>query len=174
LLGNTDDLIKLAQKIHEKHTELGENSPIHALKDLNMAEFGSGVIKATGQRKVAKEAERTAQESTGRAASLLGTAPGQTQETKGTLLFGITRIRDLLGAVNRGNEESLTGWSFEVAIGQAKAPTWKLKPEPFSSTTNGHESTRIKTGDPWPYDARARVHQTVPRNLEAPWCFDRR
>lgn len=126
-LGNPDELIQLAQKIVEKHAELAENSPIHALKDLNMAEFGAGATEAGSQRQVAKEAERTAQESNGRAASLLGTAPGQTQETKGTLLFGITRIRDLLGAVNKGNEEALTSWGFEVTIGQAKAPTRKLK-----------------------------------------------
>jgi len=70
-------LVKLAPKIHENRMELGVYSPIHALKDLNMTEFGTGVTEASSQRKVAKEAERTAQESNGRAASLLGTAPGQ-------------------------------------------------------------------------------------------------
>ena len=120
-LGNPDQLVALAGAIHKKHAELGANSPLKGLPDLDMAEFSDDVTEADTQRKAGKEFERKAQEANGRATTLIGVAPGQTQNTTGTLLFGVTHIRDLLAAVNKGNEEALTGWGFDVVVGQAKS-----------------------------------------------------
>jgi len=120
-LGNPDELVALAGAIHKKSTELGANSPLKGLTDLDLEDFGDKVTEADTQRKAAKDFERKTQEANGRAAGLIGVAPGLTQNTKGTLLFGITQIRDLLAAVNKGNEEALTGWGFDVVVGQAKS-----------------------------------------------------
>jgi hypothetical protein len=120
-LGNPDELVALAESIHAKHTELKDKSPLKSLTDLDLDAFGENATEAGEQRSTAKEAERTAQEANGKAAGLIGIAPGQTQNTPNTLLFGITQIRDLLAAVNKGNEEALSGWGFDVVVGQAKS-----------------------------------------------------
>ena len=126
-LGNPDELVSLAAAIHAKHTTLAANSPLKGLTDLEMADFGSKATEADSQRKAAKDADRKAQEANGKASTLIGVAPGQTQNTAGTLLFGITQIRDFLAAVNKGNEEALSGWGFDVVVGQAKSRSRSTK-----------------------------------------------
>lgn len=120
-LGNPDELVALAKSIHAKHTELAANSPLKGLTDLDPVAFGDNCTKAETQRTNAKDFERKAQEANGKATSLIGIGPGNNQNTKGTLLFGITQIRDLLAAINKGNEEALSGWGFDVVVGQAKS-----------------------------------------------------
>jgi len=120
-LGNPDDLVSLAESIHAKHTELKDKSPLKGLTDLDMDDFGENVTEADEQRTNAKDFERKAQEANGKASGIIGVGPGNTRNTKGTLLFGITQIRDFLAAVNKGNEEALNGWGFEVVVGQAKS-----------------------------------------------------
>jgi hypothetical protein len=120
-LGNPDDLVSLAETIHAKHAELKDKSPLKALTELDMDAFGDNVTEAEEQRTNAKDFERKAQEANGRAAGLIGVGPGHNQNTKGTLLFGVTQIRDFLSAVNKGNEEALSGWGFDVVVGQAKS-----------------------------------------------------
>jgi len=109
-LGNPDELVALAGAIHKKSTELGANSPLKGLTDLDLEDFGDKVTEADTQRKAAKDFERKTQEANGRATNLLGVAPSQTQSTTGTLRFAVTQISDLLAAVNKANEEALTGW----------------------------------------------------------------
>ena len=120
-LGNPDDLVALAESIHTKHAELKDKSPLKGLTELDLDVFGENATEAGEQRSAANDHERKAQEANGRASSLIGNGPGQTQNTKGTLLFGITQIRDFLAAVNKGNEEALSGWGFDVVVGQAKS-----------------------------------------------------
>jgi hypothetical protein len=120
-LGNPDDLVALAESIEKKHTELKDKSPLKNLPDLDMDAFGENVTEAQEQRSTGKDYERKAQEANGKASTVIGVGPGLTQNTKGTLLFGITQIRDLLAAINKGNEEALSGWGFEVVVGQAKS-----------------------------------------------------
>ncbi len=120
-LGNPDDLVSLAQSIHAKHAELKDKSPLKALTELDMDAFGENTTEAEEQRASAKDFERKAQEANGKAAGLIGVGPGHSQNTKGTLLFGVTQIRDFLCAVNKGNEEALSGWGFDVVVGQAKS-----------------------------------------------------
>ena len=90
-------------------------------RESHLEAFGENATEAGEQRDTAKDHERKAQEANGKAGTLIGVAPGQTQNTTGTLLFGITQIRDFLAAVNKGNEEALTGWGFDVVVGQAKS-----------------------------------------------------
>ncbi len=124
-LGNPDELVVLAESIQTKHTELKDKSPLKGLPDFDLDAFAENVSEAEQQRSSAKEFERKAQEANGRASTLIGVAPGQTQNTNGTLLFGITQIRDFLAAINKGNEEALSGWGFDVVVGQAKSRTRK-------------------------------------------------
>ena len=124
-LGNPDELVALAESIHTKHAELKDKSPLKGLTDLDLEAFGDNATEAGEQRSTGKDHERKAQEANGKASSLIGIGPGNSQNTKGTLLFGITQIRDLLAAINKGNEEALSGWGFDVVVGQAKSRTRK-------------------------------------------------
>lgn len=126
-VANIDGLLALAAAVQKKHSELKDKSPLKGLEELDMAAFGENTEEAKTKREAGKDFERKAQEANGKAASLVGVAPGQTQDTKGTLLFGITQIRDFLAAINKGNEEALSGWGFDVVVGQAKAPVRKPK-----------------------------------------------
>jgi len=68
------------------------------------------------------ELERALQEKTGKRDALLGSAKGQNSQTEGTLHFMTLQIRDILLAVNRGNENALEPWGFNVSVGEAKSP----------------------------------------------------
>jgi hypothetical protein len=57
-------------------------------------------------------------------------ADGQNAQSKGTTLFETLQIRDLLLAVNRGNEETLEQWGFDVAVGSTSAPKKKDSAKP--------------------------------------------
>jgi hypothetical protein len=120
-LGSPDELVVLAQSIHAKHAELKDKSPLKGLTDLDMEAFGENTSEAEKLRTSSKDFERKAQEANGRAAGIIGVGPGHSQNTKGTLVFGVTQIRDFLAAVNKGNEEALGGWGFDVVVGQAKS-----------------------------------------------------
>ena len=53
---------------------------------------------------------------------LLGLAPGQTMESEGTGLFLVASARDQLLTKNKGVEENLSAYGFNVVVGTAKGP----------------------------------------------------
>ena len=71
------------------------------------------MLKYAGLAQAARVARDTA----------LGTADGQTVNTKGTGLNIITNFRDRLLLDNEDNPEVLTTYGFNVVVGSAKAPT---------------------------------------------------
>lgn len=58
----------------------------------------------------------------------LGIADGQNSQTAGTLLFETLKPRNALLAENRGNEDALEPWGFDVAVGSARSPVPPKKP----------------------------------------------
>ena len=119
--GDPEKLVALADAIKVKDAELQEKSPLKALPNFDINGFTQMLTEAVEQRKSARDFDRNAQEAHGRSAAVIGVGRGQSQYTPGTLLFGITQIRDFLVAVNKGNEEALSGWGFDVVVGQAKS-----------------------------------------------------
>ena len=59
--------------------------------------------------------------------TFLGLAKGQTMETEGTGRCLVAQARDHLLLKNRGLEENLSVWGFNVVIGRAKSPVRKPK-----------------------------------------------
>ena len=108
---NADIIATLGQNILQKHTADGASS---ILNDLDMADF---VEKANQVRHWQEEALRLRRDSevpTEERNRLLGTGKGQTSKTKGTVLYLISSVRDVLLGLHRGEEQQLGQWGFEV------------------------------------------------------------
>ena len=119
-VNSPDSLIKLAEDIIKQHAKPAANSPLKAAK---VEAMGARALDAKTKREKADELEAEAGQLRDQADTLIGTAPGQTSETLSTLRNDITGFRDALLVENRGNEETLGQFGFNVVIGTAAAPT---------------------------------------------------
>jgi len=122
-------LIKLALAIVKQHGKAGTASPITD-GVVKMADYLTRATDAAALQGDIEDLERTLEQKVGKRDQLLGMADGQNAQTKGTTLFETLQIRDLLLAVNRGNEEGLEPWGFDVVVGSASAPKKKEKAKP--------------------------------------------
>ena len=122
--GSADDLIALAEDIISKNTALGPAAELDG-------SIVSDMVNKASQAKIKRDkADRLAAEAktlNEQAATLLGTAPGQTALTEGTVLFHITGFRDTLLTKHRGNEEALSEYGFATVVGTAKTPGARKK-----------------------------------------------
>ena len=109
---NPDDLIALAQAIVKKHKADGAGSPLAAL---NMTEMDTKTIAAESAAQLYRDAEKATQER--------DLALGSGNPVKGTVLNYVRSVRDVLSGINKGNEQALGDWGFEVD--QSTAPTSK-------------------------------------------------
>jgi hypothetical protein len=123
--GSPDEMIELTEDIVEEHEDLKEASP---LDDKIVQAMKQRATDAKAKRKRAADLEAEAGKLRDQADTLIGIAPGQTSETKDTLRHDVTGTRDLLLVKNRGNEEALAEWGFDVSVGTAAAPQRKPKP----------------------------------------------
>ena len=123
-------LIKLALAIAKQHGKAGVNSPITD-KVVKMTDYSTRANDAAALQTEIEDLEATLQQKVGQRDQLLGFSEGQNAQTKGTTLFETLQIRDLLLAVNRGNEEGLEPWGFDVVVGSASAPKKKNTPKPI-------------------------------------------
>jgi hypothetical protein len=85
------------------------------------------LAQAKPARAQAKDYERQAQALYEQSSRMLGVAKGQTRRTDGTGLNVALKLRDLLLALNRGQENALEPWGFTVIIGSAAAPKRRAK-----------------------------------------------
>ena len=122
-------LIKLALAIVKQHGKAGTASPITD-GVVKMTDYTTRATAAAALQIDIEDLDRTLQQKVGQRDQLLGMADGQNAQTKGTTLFETLQIRDLLLAVNRGNEEGLEPWGFDVVVGSAAAPKKKNSPRP--------------------------------------------
>lgn len=104
----------------------GADSPLDAAK---MSKLAVALAIAVAQNKTAKDADAVAQKARQTRDQSLGTADGQTAYTKDTVLNLVTYARDLLLVESEGEEESLSGYGFNVVVGSAKNPTPAAKPK---------------------------------------------
>lgn len=130
--GDPAAYVALLLAIVAQHKKLATDSPITA-QVVDMTAFETRAKQAAALQAEIVELERQLQEKVGARDELLGLAPGQTSQSKGTLLFEVAQIRDLLLAVHRGNENALEPWGFKVVVGTAKSPG-KTKTPPASGT----------------------------------------
>ncbi len=104
---NADDLIALAKAIGVKHTADGAGS---VLAGLNMTDLAAKATAADTQNQASAKAYRDAELATQNRDNALGTD----RSTQGTVSYYVTAVRDLLLALNKGNEQKLGDWGFTV------------------------------------------------------------
>ena len=122
--GSPDDMITLMDAILAKELAPDSAHELDPAKVSKLSALQSGVKVPHGQ---AKALDAQAQTLRQQRDTQLGTAAGQSVDTKDTVLYLVTRMRDALLMKYEGNEEALSNWGFNVVVGTAKAPTRKPK-----------------------------------------------
>lgn len=120
-----EELIALGQKIFAKHQQLGANSPLAAAR---MTTMHANVASADTKNASALDFDAKAQATRLNRDTILGIAKGQSASVPNTVLKDVTYVRDQLLIAYDGSEEQLTGFGFNVVIGEAKSPTRKPQP----------------------------------------------
>lgn len=85
------------------------------------------VTQAKPARAKAKDYDRQAQALYESSSKLLGLATGQNSRSEGTGLSLAVKLRDLLLALNRGQENALEPWGFTVVMGPLPRRKRKLR-----------------------------------------------
>lgn len=65
---------------------------------------------------------------------LMGTQPGQNNDTPGTLINYALKIKKVLQVLNSVNPEALSEWGFDVVVRVSKIPKRKKKLTPVTGT----------------------------------------
>ncbi len=112
---NPDLLIQLASTILAKHTALGAASPLAGIDGI--ASFGTQVTAADTHNKNAKDFAQKSEQAT----ETRDNALGYDTTTPGSVRYVVTAARDVLAAVNKGNEHKLGDWGFVVDATPASA-----------------------------------------------------
>lgn len=100
---NVGELLKLANRVYQKHLEDGKNSPLHALQDYKWDEIGPNLALAAAKHEEAEELSRRAEIAYRERDRLMGDVPGIMRVT-----------RDLLKAIFKKSVKKLGEWGFEV------------------------------------------------------------
>jgi hypothetical protein len=112
-----DKMINLANDVLEKHKELGENSP---LKVLPWDKIQTKLLSAKEKRAEAQALHSRAEALNQEAELALGIADSQNSRTDGTIYNTLTRARDILLGIYKGQEETLSEWGFDVVSATVK------------------------------------------------------
>jgi hypothetical protein len=122
-----DEYSKLLNKILQKHTSMGTESPFANDPDIDMALFAANLEQADGFREQSEDLRKQSENLMQQARKLYGVDKGQGIDTPGTLLYTLDLIRSALLKKYKGNEEALGEFGFDIVIGTAKAKTSKSK-----------------------------------------------
>ena len=118
--GSPEEMMKLGNKIIETDAAA---APADKLDPAKISALQGDMTTAGAQHKEMLKQAALAQTSRVNRDTALGTADGQTVNTKGTALNIITNFRDRLLLENEDNPEVLTNYGFNVVVNTAKAPT---------------------------------------------------
>lgn len=99
-------MIKLSSDILAKHVELGDDSP---LKGLKITEWKANTVTADTENKKAAKLRKDAETATQNCDNAIGEPTD-----KFGVDFNVKAARDILAGLNRGNEQKLGDWGFEV------------------------------------------------------------
>jgi hypothetical protein len=116
-----NDLIALAKRILAKDTALADDSPVKNIKD--WAQFQNVTTTADTNNNQSNDLYRKAEEATQNRDNALGHT-GQLKPS--TVRYFVTAARDVLLGINKGNEQALGEWGFDVSY----SGTGNGKPQP--------------------------------------------
>ncbi len=108
---NPDKMIVLAKKVVAKHIADGVSS---VLKDMDMTDMGTKTTAADTLAISADALHKSAEEENEKRNKVLGIMRDQNSTTEGTLYFYLTSVRDILLGKNKGKEQALGEWGFQV------------------------------------------------------------
>ncbi|MBC8385442.1 MAG: hypothetical protein H8E57_08000 [Candidatus Cloacimonetes bacterium] len=108
-----DKMIDLCDLIIAEHEAQQPSSPI---THVDMVELKEKVLDGKSKRAQSKDLRRQSEHLMAEADTILGIEQGQTSYTEGTVYNSLIKIRDLLLALHKGDEEALGDWGFEVVI----------------------------------------------------------
>lgn len=125
---NPDELITLADKILAKDSELGANSPFKNIR--GWSTFAALNTTADTNHKDSKKYAQMSVEATQSRDLALGQS-GQLKEN--TVRWFVTSARDILQGLNKGNEQKLGEYGFEVTYGSPGSSAKKKAKKPDSN-----------------------------------------
>ncbi len=109
-----DELIRLGNKIVERHTELGDESPVQGF---DIETIPERITTAKVHLKKARELHAEAEGETEKAYLLLGLGKGQTiKQPKDTVYFISGKVRNQLKVTHEGEEEQISKYGYNVVI----------------------------------------------------------
>lgn len=113
---NPDKMIELSKAILAKHLALGAASPLSGLK---IAEWTANSTAADTENKKAVQLRRDAEKATQARDNAIGD-----NKDKFAVEFNVKSARDILMGLNKGNEQTLGDWGFDVdmSVRPAAAP----------------------------------------------------
>lgn len=115
-INRPEQLIKLARQVLEK---LQKSLPKELEGRVEVQVFKEVLEKAISFRDSSKAHRAKAEADMQVANQALGTAEAQTVNTKNTIYFFLTLIRDILLIIHRDNEEALGRYGYDVVVGSS-------------------------------------------------------
>ncbi|MCO5254472.1 MAG: hypothetical protein M9892_08930 [Bacteroidetes bacterium] len=128
---NVVDLLLLTKAVLDKNTADGVDSP---LEDFDMADLQVKYDIAKAKQDLTVKLNRDRETAFQQRDLAMGRGRKQISVTKGTLKFYLTSARDILLGYNRGEEQNLGDWGFDVDTSQPSNPT---PPTPADTTASG-------------------------------------
>ena len=109
-----DDLARLVKKMFERHTELGNDSPLNGF---DLESIPEEIAAAEAHLKKARDLHAEAEGETELANKIFGLAEGQTiKNPKGTLYHKAGKSRNQLKITHEGEEEQISKYGYNVVI----------------------------------------------------------
>ncbi len=109
-----DELIRLGNKIVERHEALGQDSPV---QNFGIEAIPEKITTAKVHLKKARELHAEAEGETEKAYKLLGIGKGQTiKQSVGTVYYTSGKVRNQLKVTHEGVEEQISKWGYNVVI----------------------------------------------------------
>ena len=112
-----DDMETLTDAVLARHAALGAASPLNG--EVDMAMLAPKHNTTVTKRAQSNSAQAIAEADMLEANTAMGTAPGQTIDTAGTVYYLTGLVRDRLAFVHVGFEEELSKYGFNVVISEA-------------------------------------------------------
>src|ERR1051325_1211913 len=117
-VGSPESALDLSKDISDRHTELGDDSPL--TDDVDMDAFEANRAAAAQKFKASKKAAATAQKKHYALMLACGIAEGQSSQSRDTLYWFVLKCRDSLLLTHKGVEETLEEYGYAVVISQAR------------------------------------------------------
>ncbi len=109
-----DELIRLGNKIVERHTALAQDSPV---QNFGIEDIPEKITTAEVHLKKARELHAEAEGETEKAYLLLGIGKGQSiKKPTNTVYYIEGKVRNQLKVTHEGEEEQISKWGYNVVI----------------------------------------------------------